>query len=157
MRGAHLKQTTSSLNRPANVAAVVLAAGPSKRMGRPKQLLEFRGEALLKRAASSAVEAGCHPVVVVTGAHADASRRVLGELDVIEAKNEQWKLGISSSVRVGIEAVIAAAPGVDGIVLMLCDQPFVTREIIAGLIPVTPRITVCRRYLAGSILSSLSR
>src|SRR5882762_7500007 len=76
-----------------------------------------------KTTARISLEAGCHPVVVVTGAHADASRRVLGELDVIEAKNEQWKLGISSSVRVGVEAVIAAAPGVDGIVLMLCDQP----------------------------------
>ncbi len=147
MRGAHLKQTISSLNRPDNVAAIVLAAGPSKRMGRPKQLLEFRGEALLKRAASSAVEAGCHPVVVVTGAHADASRRVLGELDVIEAKNEQWKLGISSSVRVGVEAVIPSAPGVDGIVLMLCDQPFVTREIIAGLIK-------ARRKTSRAIIAS---
>src|SRR6202035_3774711 len=124
MREAHLKQIISSLNRPANVAAVVLAAGASRRMGEPKQLIEFRGEALLKRAASSAVEAGCQPVVVVTGAHADASRRVLRELDVIEAKNDHWELGISSSVRVGVEAVIAVAPGVDGIVLMLCDQPF---------------------------------
>ena len=118
----------------ANVAAVVLAAGASKRMGRPKQLLEFRGEALLKRAASSAAEVGCYPVVVVTGAYAESSRKVLDELDVIEAKNEHWELGISSSVRMGVEAVIAAAPGVDGILLMVCDQPFVTREIIAGLI-----------------------
>ena len=47
MREAHLKQTISSLNDPANVAAIVLAAGPSRRMGRPKQLLEFRGEILL--------------------------------------------------------------------------------------------------------------
>ena len=77
MREAHLKQIISSLNRPANVAAVVLAAGASRRMGEPKQLIEFRGEALLKRAASSAVEAGCQPVVVVTGEHADTSRRDL--------------------------------------------------------------------------------
>ena len=152
MREAHLKRTISSLNRPANIAAIVLAAGPAKRMGRPKQLLEFRGEALLKRTAASAGEAGCHPVVVVTGAHADASRRVLGELDVIEAKNEQWKLGISSSVRVGVEAVIAAAPGVDGIVLMLCDQPFVTREIIAGLIKA--RRKTSRAIIASSYAKS---
>jgi molybdenum cofactor cytidylyltransferase len=117
-----------------NVAAIVLAAGPAKRMGKPKQLFEFRGETLLKRAALSALEAGCRPVVVVTGAHADASRGILNELDVIEAVNEQWELGIGSSVRAGVEAVIAAAPGADGVVLMLCDQPFVTRKIVAGLI-----------------------
>ena len=53
---------------------------------------------------------------------------------MIEAVNEQWELGIGSSVRAGVEAVIAAAPGADGVVLMLCDQPFVTRKIVAGLI-----------------------
>jgi molybdenum cofactor cytidylyltransferase len=147
-----VKQTISSLNDPANVAAIVLAAGPSRRMGRPKQLLEFRGEILLKRAVLSALEAGCRPVVVVTGAYAAASRRVLGELDVMEAKNEQWKLGIGSSVRVGVEAVIAAAPGVDGIVLMLCDQPFVTREIIAGLIKA--RRKTSRAIIASSYAES---
>ena len=117
-----------------SVAAVVLAAGPSTRMGQPKQLLEFRGEILLKRAALSALEAGCRPVVVVTGAYADISRKALRGIDVIEARNEQWKLGIGSSVRAGVEAVIEAAPGVDAVVLMLCDQPFATREVIARLI-----------------------
>lgn len=121
-------------------------------MGRPKQLLEFRGEILLKRAVLSALEAGCRPVVVVTGAYAAASRRALGGLDVIEAKNEQWELGISSSVHVGVEAVIAAAPGVDGIVLMLCDQPFVTREIIAGLI--NARRKTSRAIIASSYAES---
>jgi len=56
-----------------NIAAIVLAAGPSRRMGQPKPLLEFRGEILLKRAALSALAAGCRPVVVVTGAHANAA------------------------------------------------------------------------------------
>jgi molybdenum cofactor cytidylyltransferase len=116
------------------VAAVVLAGGRSSRMGRPKQLLEFRGETLLKRAALSALKAGCRPVVVVTGANANASRQALSGLDVIEAPNEQWESGISSSVRAGVEAAMTAAPEADAVVLMLCDQPLVTPEIIAGLI-----------------------
>jgi molybdenum cofactor cytidylyltransferase len=71
---------------------------------------------------------------VVTGAHAAASREALRGLDVLEAENRQWESGVSSSVRVGIEALVAANPQTAGVVLMLCDQPFVTREVIAGLV-----------------------
>ena len=119
---------------PAGVGAVILAAGASTRMGRPKQLLQFGGKAMLRRAASVALKAGCRPVVVVTGANATASRKALRGLDVQEAENQQWESGISSSVRVGIEAVITASPQIAAVVLMLCDQPFVTREIIAQLV-----------------------
>jgi molybdenum cofactor cytidylyltransferase len=118
----------------AGVGAVILAAGASTRMGMPKQLLQFCGQTLLRRAASAALEAGCRPVVVVTGAHAAPSREALRGLEVREAENQQWESGMSSSVRVGIEAVIAANPRITAVVLMLCDQPFVTREIIAGLV-----------------------
>jgi molybdenum cofactor cytidylyltransferase len=133
----------------AGVSAVILAAGPSTRMGRPKQLLQFGGETMLRRAASVAIEVGCRPVVVVTGANATASRGALRGLDVREAENQQWESGISSSVRVGIEAVITANPGTAAAVLMLCDQPFVTREIIAQLVAAyreTGRSIVASRY-----------
>jgi molybdenum cofactor cytidylyltransferase len=117
-----------------DVGAVILAAGPSTRMGKPKQLLRFCGETLLRRAASAALEAGCRPLVAVTGAHAAASGETLRGLDVLGVKNRQWESGMSSSVRVGIEALVAANPQTAAVVLMLCDQPFVTREIIARLV-----------------------
>jgi molybdenum cofactor cytidylyltransferase len=119
---------------PAGIGAVILAAGASTRMGTPKQLLRFGGETMLRRAASVALKAGCRPVVVVTGANATPSRKALRGLDVQEARNQQWESGISSSVRVGIEAVVTANPRTAAVVLMLCDQPFVTREIIARLV-----------------------
>jgi molybdenum cofactor cytidylyltransferase len=103
-------------------------------MGKPKQLLRFCGQTLLGRAASAALEAGCRPLVVVTGAHAAASREALRGLDVLEAENQQWKSGMSSSVRVGIEALVAANRQIAAVVLLSCDQPFVTREVIAGLV-----------------------
>jgi molybdenum cofactor cytidylyltransferase len=118
----------------AGVGAVILAAGASTRMGVPKQLLQFGGETMLRRAASVALKTGCRPVVVVTSADAAAAREALRGLDVQEARNQQWESGISSSVRVGIEAVITANPQTAAVVLMLCDQPFVTREIIAQLV-----------------------
>lgn len=125
---------TALVTDQAGVGAVILAAGASTRMGVPKQLLQFGGETMLRRAASVALKAGCRPVVVVTGANAASSRKALRGLDVREAENQQWESGISSSVRVGIEALVTESPRTAAVVLMLCDQPFVTREIIAQLV-----------------------
>ena len=127
-------EQTLDVTDPADIGAVILAAGPSSRMDTPKQILQFRGETLVRRAASAAIEAGCWPVVVVTGAHAVATRDALRGLDVREAQNKKWESGMSSSLRVGIETLVTMAPRVNAIVLMLCDQPFVTREIIAALV-----------------------
>jgi molybdenum cofactor cytidylyltransferase len=77
----------------AGIGAVILAAGASTRMSIPKQLLQFRGQAFLRRAASVALEAGCQPVVVVTGANAAACRESLRGLDVLEVENPQWESG----------------------------------------------------------------
>jgi molybdenum cofactor cytidylyltransferase len=103
-------------------------------MSVPKQLLQFGGETMLRRAARVAIEGGCLPVVVVTGAHAAHSREVLLGIDVQEVENQQWESGMGSSVRVGMETMTKANPDIAAIVLMVCDQPFVTREIIAGLV-----------------------
>jgi molybdenum cofactor cytidylyltransferase len=133
----------------AGIGAVILAAGASTRMAVPKQLLQFGGEAMLRRAASVALKAGCWPVVVVTGANATPSRKALRGLDVREAENPEWESGISSSVRVGIEALVTANPRTAAVVLMLCDQPFVTREIIDRLVAThleTGRSIVASRY-----------
>lgn len=118
----------------AGVGAVILAAGSSSRMGSPKQTLQFRGESLLRRAALAALGAGCSPVIVVTGAHAELSRRELEGLDVLEVFNPLWKTGMASSIRAGVEALTSADPDVAAAVLMLCDQPHVTAEVIFGLV-----------------------
>src|SRR5829696_5848838 len=91
----------------ANVGAVILAAGSSSRMGTPKQTLQFQGDSLLRRAALAPLGAGCRPVVVVTGAHAELCRRELDGLDVREAFNTIWETGMGSSVRAGIERLLS--------------------------------------------------
>ena len=118
----------------AGVGAVVLAAGSSSRMGRPKQTLSYRGESLLRRAALAALGAGCRPVVVVTGANAELSRRELEGLDVREVLNSLWETGMASSIRAGVEALISADPDADAAVLLLCDQPHVTADVISRLV-----------------------
>jgi molybdenum cofactor cytidylyltransferase len=115
------------------VGAVVLAAGVSSRMGSPKQTLQYRGESLLRRAALAALGAGCRPVIVVTGANAELSRRELEGLDVQEVLNPLWESGMASSVRAGVEGLLSADADADAAVLLLCDQPHVTAEVISGL------------------------
>lgn len=116
------------------VGAVVLAAGSSSRMGSPKQTLQFRGESLLKRAALAALGAGCHPVIVVTGANAELSRRELDGLAVREVSNTLWETGMASSIRAGVEGLVSADADIAAVLLLLCDQPHVTAEVISGLV-----------------------
>lgn len=118
----------------ANVGAVILAAGSSSRMGSPKQILQFEGKSLLRRAALAALGAACSPVVVVTGAHAELCRRELDQLDVREAFNPDWETGMASSIRTGIEALVSMEPDITAVVLLLCDQPHVTSDVIVNLV-----------------------
>lgn len=118
----------------AGVGAVVLAAGSSSRMGRPKQTLQYRGESLLRRAALAALGAGCRPVIVVTGAHAEMSGRELDGLDVREVLNARWETGMASSVRAGVEGLVGADANAEAAVLMLCDQPHVNADVISRLV-----------------------
>jgi molybdenum cofactor cytidylyltransferase len=118
----------------AGVGAVILAAGSSSRMGSPKQTLQYRGESLLRRAARAALGAGCGPVIVVTGAHSELSRRELDGLDVREALNTSWETGMASSIRAGVEGLVCVNPNAAAAVLLLCDQPHVTAEVISGLV-----------------------
>lgn len=103
-------------------------------MGSPKQTLQYRGESLLRRAARAALDAGCRPVIVVTGAHAEQSRRELDGLAVREVFNPHWETGMASSIRAGVESLISANAGANAVVLMLCDQPHVAAEVISGLV-----------------------
>lgn len=121
-------------NNSANVGAVILAAGSSSRMGSPKQVLQFEGNSLLSRAALAALGAACNPVVVVTGAHAELCRRELDQLDVREAFNPDWETGMASSIRAGIDGLVSVKPEVAAVVLLLCDQPHVTTEIVSSLV-----------------------
>jgi molybdenum cofactor cytidylyltransferase len=112
------------------IAAVVLAAGASKRLGEPKQLIAIAGETLLERAVRTAREAGCEPVTVVLGAASDAIRERCDLSDAVVVLNDAWEEGMASSIRVGV----AAVDGADGVVLMACDQPAVTADHLRKLL-----------------------
>lgn len=113
--------------------AVVLAAGGSSRLGRPKQLLELDGEPLVRRAARAAALAGYSPVVVVVGAAAAAVGAALagGPFEVVT--NPDWSTGVASSIRRGLAALTALRPDAEGVLLVTCDQPLVEAAHLSAL------------------------
>ena len=114
---------------PQAVPSVILAAGASTRLGRPKQLAVWAGESLLRRIVRTAL-AGGGPVLVVTGCQAEAMAAHLADLPVTVVVNAAWEEGMASSLRCGIAAL---PPGATGALLLNCDQPLVTPELLARL------------------------
>ena len=125
------------------VAGIVLAAGQSVRMGRNKLLLPLGGTTVLRRAVGTALEAGLAPVFVVLGHESDRIREELAGLSCTPVLNEDYLLGMNTSVRKGFRAVPDEASA--GIVL-LGDMPFVVPSMIAEL--------VARHRLGASLVAS---
>ena len=114
-------------------AAIVLAAGASTRLGTPKQLIQIAGETLIDRAVRTAREAGCSPVLVVLGAGLPGvvTHSLLeGAIKVI---NRDWQQGMATSIVRGLEILQAIAAGLQGVILMTCDQPAVTPAHLRAL------------------------
>lgn len=129
------------------IAAVVLAAGGSTRLGRPKQLVEVDGEPLVRRAARAALDGGCEPVIVVLGASAAGSRAALAGLAVRAVDNQDWRGGMATSVRAGVEAAVADRPA--GVALLVCDQVRLDAGVVRRLLDLAaahPDAPVACRY-----------
>ena len=121
------------MNLANGVAGVILAAGAASRMGQPKLLLPWKGEALICHAARTALETGLDPVVVVTGAGGLEIQAALAGLDVRFVENPDWQAGQSTSVRAGINALPLSTQAV---IFLLGDQPYVSTDLIQALVQI---------------------
>jgi molybdenum cofactor cytidylyltransferase len=115
------------------VGLLLLAAGASRRLGAPKQLLAYKGESLLRRAARTALASLCRPVIVVLGAHRESVESEIADLPLEIVFNEEWAMGMGASIRAGMEYLTARAD-TRAVVVMLCDQPRVEARIINELV-----------------------
>ncbi len=105
-------------------AIVLLAAGAGRRFGDVKQVQDIGGEPMCRRAARRLLAFG-HPLVTVTGAHADAVAAALEGLSLEIAHNADWSQGLGSSIARGVRQVRASHAGVSGILVCLADQPLI--------------------------------
>lgn len=116
---------------PLRIAAVVLAAGASRRMGTNKLLLPVEGEAMVHRTVRRVRDAGCEPIVVVTGHDAALVRDALAALEVEFAPSPDPTGPTSASLHAGLRAL---PPDVDAALVMLADMVQVTTPMLRALV-----------------------
>jgi molybdenum cofactor cytidylyltransferase len=113
------------------VGAIVLAAGASRRMGQPKQLLPIAGQPMVRRVTGVVTAASLAQVVVVLGAHAADVALALEGLPVELVINEAWREGMSTSLQAGLGAL---RPEIAAALLVLADQPDLSPELLRALV-----------------------
>ncbi|MDB5023498.1 MAG: hypothetical protein JWP78_1253 [Mucilaginibacter sp.] len=117
-----------------NCAAIILAAGGSKRLGKPKQLLHYKGKTLLEHTVYAARESSLQAVILVLGLDFESVINGIDTTGLHIIKNSDWQAGIASSIVSGINALYDIAPLPDAAILLVCDQPFVTSSLLDQLL-----------------------
>ena len=113
---------------------LILAAGQSRRLGSPKQLLKYNGSSLINRVIETAIATECKPIVIVLGAYSEEIKAELFFDDIHVLVNAHWQEGMASSIREGLKELIKLNENIDGLVVLVCDQPYLTTKHINELI-----------------------
>jgi molybdenum cofactor cytidylyltransferase len=131
-----------------NIAAIVLAAGSSSRMGDRNKLLEpIGGEPMVRHIGGVALNSGASPVIVVTGFEADSIAAALSGLEVTIVHNAAFGDGLSRSLRAGLSAV---PPDSEGALILLGDMPLIDASVVGALLGAfTGRDAICAPVHGG--------
>ncbi len=114
------------------IAAIILGAGRSTRMGGPNKLLaELEGKALIRHAAEAATAAGLSETVLVTGHLAEEVRAAVADLDLAVVHNPDFADGMAGSIRAGMTAL---SPTTDAVIILLGDMPRIDAKVLGKLI-----------------------
>ena len=113
---------------------IILAAGSSSRLGRPKQLLDYKGKTLLQTVINEALETSCRPVITVLGANTKeiASQHQHDQISFVI--NESWENGMASSIVAGLSAIIRNNSEIESIIIAVADQAFIKMSNFNNLI-----------------------
>lgn len=113
-----------------------MAAGSSSRLGYPKQLVEFKGISLLQHSIDVAESLGFETKILVLGAKEDEINKKINPRNFKVVINENWEEGMSTSIRKGISEALKLEKELEHILMLLSDQPLVTKDKIEELIEV---------------------
>ena len=117
-----------------NCAVLIIAAGESKRLGTPKQLLLVEEDTLLNRLIKTVQRAVNFPIYLVLGANAEKIQAQLPHTEINVVENKDWQEGMGSSIRLGVQAILESAKKFDGVLILVCDQPYLTETAIQDLV-----------------------
>ena len=129
------------------IPGILLAAGTSSRMGQAKQLLDWRGQPLVRHVAQQALASSLDGLFIVVGHEAAAVRAALDSLPIQFVENAAYTEGQASSLRAGLAALPAEA---DAAVVLLCDQPLVTPGLIDSVVKAFERMRDTRHETESS-------
>ncbi|WP_299181072.1 nucleotidyltransferase family protein [uncultured Aquimarina sp.] len=117
-----------------NVVHIILAAGPSSRMGTPKQLLPWQGDSLIVNEIKKSLDLKLVETYVVLGANFELIEKEINCYSIHILKNKQWKLGMGSSINHGIRHLMNNQVDFDAVLFSLVDQPLIKVQHLSNLI-----------------------
>ncbi|WP_034045580.1 nucleotidyltransferase family protein [Wocania ichthyoenteri] len=120
--------------KTSNISIIILAAGASKRMGTPKQLLKWGNSTLLGNTIETALKLSVKEVIVVLGANYNAIKKEIKHYPITILNNEDWQKGLGKSLAFGVEYITSSKQKVDGILVILADQPLINAQFLNKLI-----------------------
>ena len=116
------------------IVSLILAAGSSTRMGQPKQLLKWGDHTLLDHAIETVLEANTHEVILVLGSNFELINKTIKNHDVTILNNKNWKQGLGTSIACGVQFISKSIPNIDGVLLVLADQPLIDSHYLKSMI-----------------------
>lgn len=111
------------IGKKTKIEILIMAAGASRRLGQPKQLLEYKGETLIRKICHEALNANIGDVTVVTGHGHDNIEKEISDLKLNIFYNQEWEEGLGASIRNGLKHLLKNKPETNAILLTMADQP----------------------------------
>lgn len=117
-----------------NLATVILAAGASKRMGMPKQILPIGNKTMIKHIIDEVLELETYPITVVIGANRDKIAPEVADIPINIIVNQHWETGMASSIKMGLIGTYLIEKNIEALLIVTSDMPFVTEKVLKKLI-----------------------
>lgn len=120
------------------ITSLLLAAGSSSRMGKPKMLLPFKGKTFLQHTIDEIKNSNADNLVVVTGCYHQQLTEVLLPQSIDIAENKNWEEGMGTSIQTGVAHILQQYPHTENIIIIVCDQPYISSSLLNKLIAAKP-------------------